>query len=328
VVDRGVNLCDFSWTDESYRRLARLHSVVWPEDTASSDWLARFDRERDAGRPITRRVMVGDDGRYVGAVETGPARWSDDPRRFELHVMVEPAARRRGVGGRLWDEGLAMAAGRADVVEGATTEDRAEAVAFLEARGCRRLARNPQSELDVATFDASRWAGLVERVIGSGVRLVALARDRAGREPVLPDLWALFRRCLSDVPGQARAVAPPFDVWRRSFDTNPDLRPETHILARCGGQLVGMTQLWGSQANPGLLYTGFTGVEVSFRRRGIATAMKIRSLQAAQRLADGIRGGLSVRTSNEESNSMLRINHALGFVEGPARLIYERRITG
>ena len=66
--------------------------------------------------------------------------------------------------------------------------------------------------------------------------------------------------------------------------------PEAHLVALDGAAVVGMTQLWASQATDALLYTGFTGVAQS-------------------------------RTGNEESNPMLGINLRLGFVPRPAFLI-------
>jgi GNAT superfamily N-acetyltransferase len=326
MVDPSLKIKEFEPSDQAYADLAVLHNAVWVEDRATASWLRRVDRERPADRPIHRVTAVGETGLWLGMVETGPARWSDDPRRYEMSVLVHPEFRRRGVGGRLWNHAMSRIRARADAVEGATTEDRVASVAFLEARGCRCLAREPQSELDVASFDASRWRDRTARLAADGVTLEALGHTAEDREPLLRPIWKVFRECLPDIPGRAEEVALPFDVWRRSFDANPDFVPEMHIIARTGGRVVGITQLWASQGDPSVLYTGFTGVARDHRQRGIATALKVRSIRAAQQTIGAVKGGLRIKTNNEESNPMLSINRALGFVEVSVRLIFERRV--
>lgn len=65
---------------------------------------------------------------------------------------------------------------------------------------------------------------------------------------------------------------------------------------------------------------GMTGVVRSHRRRGIATALKVLTLQFAQ--AAGIEW---IETSNEEHNPMLQLNIQLGFEPAAAWLDFEKR---
>jgi GNAT superfamily N-acetyltransferase len=70
-----------------------------------------------------------------------------------------------------------------------------------------------------------------------------------------------------------------------------------------------------------ILYTGFTGVLPTYRRRGIATALKVRALTYARGLLTSTGEHPLVRTGNEENNPMLQINLCLGFVELPGEVI-------
>jgi RimJ/RimL family protein N-acetyltransferase len=68
----------------------------------------------------------------------------------------------------------------------------------------------------------------------------------------------------------------------------------------------------------GELRTGMTGVRREWRRRGIALALKVRSLEFAK--AQGFR---RVVTENETNNrGMIAINDRLGFVKQPAYVHY------
>ncbi len=52
-------------------------------------------------------------------------------------------------------------------------------------------------------------------------------------------------------------------------------------MAVDGDEYVGMSNLWDDRASDAL-YTGLTGVKRSHRRRGIATALKVRAIAYAR----------------------------------------------
>jgi GNAT superfamily N-acetyltransferase len=67
-----------------------------------------------------------------------------------------------------------------------------------------------------------------------------------------------------------------------------------------------------------MLRTGLTGVRRAYRRRGLALALKVRSLAFAKE-----QGYRRVITENESNNrGMLHINEELGFVKNPAWIHY------
>ncbi|MBV7337408.1 GNAT family N-acetyltransferase [Chloroflexi bacterium TSY] len=72
-------------------------------------------------------------------------------------------------------------------------------------------------------------------------------------------------------------------------------------------EYIGLTSLWGELSSD-TLYVGMTGVKRSYRRKGIATALKLRAISYAQ--AHGIR---LLMTSNNSENPMYQINLNLGF---------------
>jgi GNAT superfamily N-acetyltransferase len=81
--------------------------------------------------------------------------------------------------------------------------------------------------------------------------------------------------------------------------------------------MTGLVKIGGQTER---LVTAITGVVPSHRRRGIATALKVTSLQQAQKL-----GTHAVKTDNEENNPMYQINRRLGFMLQPAILEFSRQ---
>ena len=94
------------------------------------------------------------------------------------------------------------------------------------------------------------------------------------------------------------------------------------IVAVKNGEYIGSTDLEVyPKTEPYKAWTGGLGVLKGFRRKGIATALKIKAIERL------IPKGISeVRTDNEENNPMYRINVALGFKPVPFSLEYMKEI--
>jgi len=83
-----------------------------------------------------------------------------------------------------------------------------------------------------------------------------------------------------------------------------------------------MSQLWLIPAQPRRLQTGLTGVSRMHRRRGLATALKVRAIAGAK---DS--GFETIRTDNEENNPMYMLNVKLGFKPIPSWLSYKNELA-
>ena len=68
-------------------------------------------------------------------------------------------------------------------------------------------------------------------------------------------------------------------------------------------------------------WTGSLGVLKEFRRKGIATALKIKAIEILVK-----KGVTELRTDNEENNPMYKINETLGFKPVPFSLEYMKKI--
>jgi len=309
----------------SYEAMARLLTAVWPEMPASARFFERMDRDRAPDAP--RRAVIRDPAdreRLLALVEWGKHPGRRDGAHFLMSLAVLPGHRRRGLGQRLLRLALDDLPRDAARLETSTSEDRPEAVAFLERRGFTVQLRTQLSELDLETFDPAPIS--IRDLEKEGLTVRSLAGDASRDEALLRSIHALQAETARDAPGGDRYELEPFDRWRAMYRDNPDFLPEGHLVALDGTRVVGMTQLWASNGTPAIVYTGFTGVARSHRRRGIATVLKVRSLGWARRLRDPEGRYPVVRTGNAETNPMLQLNLRLGFRPLPARLRMERRL--
>src|SRR5205085_2500645 len=86
---------------------------------------------------------------------------------------------------------------------------------------------------------------------------------------------------------------------------------------------VGMSYLHRDPDEPGRLLQRITAIHAEYRGRGIALALKLKTIAYAQQ-----HGFHEIRTAVESNNpSMLAINAKLGFVQGPGLVLFEKRLT-
>ena len=96
--------------------------------------------------------------------------------------------------------------------------------------------------------------------------------------------------------------------------------PEANFLALDGARLVGVSRVGRRATEPEVLNQDFTGTDPDYQGRGIALALKLRTVEYAQ-----THGFREIWTQNDTLNvPMLRINERLGFQRQPPIILYER----
>jgi RimJ/RimL family protein N-acetyltransferase len=112
------------------------------------------------------------------------------------------------------------------------------------------------------------------------------------------------------------------DELRRRWLENPEYLAAGHFLVKDGARYVAESNLFLTENPPDVLYQGITGTRGEYRGRGLALALKLRTIEYARAL-----GKREIRTWNDTLNApMLAINTNLGFVRQPAWITYEKRL--
>lgn len=315
-----ITIRPFDHSDADYTTMVDLHNTIWPEhlDTVE-EW-----KENDARRAAKlrwARFLAEVDGEAVGYAGYGQSLWMYHPRKFWVHVNVLAEHRRRGIGSALYAHVLAELEQYDPLTLFAgTREDQTGGLAFLASHGYAEVMREWESRLDPSRVDLSQYAGLDEKMARAGIEIRTVRELEADpeRDRKLYDLdWALDQ----DVPSPEPPTRVPYEEWQKVWQRS-NLLPDGWFVAVHDGRYVGTTNLWSLQATPDTLETGLTGVLRSYRRQGIATALKLRAVAYAQ--SRGIR---EVRTWNASNNvGMLSINIALGFVRQPASIDFVKHL--
>lgn len=271
-----------------------------------------WQRERNASPGTIRRRAVAFDasGRVIGYAGATWASYMPEGR-FGLRVMVEPEARRTGIGTALYEEAVRLAREEgARELESSVREEHADSRRFAEKRGFRIRRHLFGSSLDLTRFDESPFVDSLKGAEAAGFRFFTLAE--------VPDTEETRRRyydldCLTnrDIPGNDHP-APSFADWQQILYGASWFRPDCEIMAAYGEQWAGATSV-GIYPETGVAYHSYTGVHPDFRGQGLAQALKLLSIRAARRC-----GMTRIRTDNDSENGpMLAVNRKYGYVPEP-----------
>jgi GNAT superfamily N-acetyltransferase len=318
----GLIIRPFTASAADYADAVRVVNAVYPEyiDTVD-DW--RFEDANRAPHIQLRRWLADLGGVTVAYGNYSQFEGMYHPRRFGVFVAVLPDHQGQGIGAALYAE-IVSALARLEPISlrARAREDMARSMRFLSDRGFVEDMREWESRLDVAAFDPAPYAGHEAALRADGLRIASVAELLANDPGCREKLWALEVELTSDVP----QPEPHTPMTREAFDSwvfgNPNFLPDGYFVALDGVYYVGSSALWNSQADPTELYTGLTGVRRTYRRRGIALALKLRDIAYAK-----ARGVKVIKTWNEQHNhGMLSINQALGFVRQPAWISLVNRL--
>jgi GNAT superfamily N-acetyltransferase len=207
---------------------------------------------------------------------------------------VIPSHRRIGVGSAILRALEARALGDGFDVAGSSAEDEGS-LAFAESFGFREVDRQVEQVRIIRNDEPPP-------VMPAGITVTTVA-DR-------PDLWARAYDPFASEALADLATYRPITVTREQWERDWLDWPEAMFLALDGEAVVGCAGLERDDDQPDRAEHAFTAVARSWRRRGLATALKRLTLATAAR--HGIR---EVYTWTQRDNADMRaLNERLGYV--------------
>jgi GNAT superfamily N-acetyltransferase len=321
---QGFSIRPFNGSDEDYETTARVWNECFPDEPTNAETRRHHDAHRQGGF-LFERVIGELDGTPIMAGYYCEDEWSHVPGKYRVGIQVVPEYRRMGFGTAtydyIWDR-LRCRDPKPILLASYAREDDQGGLRFLEKRGYKVAQRNQFSMLDVQAFDPRPFDDVVKKAESSEVRIRNFGGLMVEDDQALHKAYEAGWEFLQDVPFPEPIQKWPFEQYLSEVQ-GPWGMPESWFMAiDPEGRYVGMSQLWKIPAQPGRLQTGLTGVARTHRRRGIATALKVRAIMGAKE-----RGFKSIRTDNEENNPMYLLNVKLGFKPIPSWLAYRNELV-
>lgn len=296
---------------QDYKSLVTIANAIYPEYRKTTEEWQRGDQLFDETRYVRLRYVAVDEEtqRVVGygSVQHNPGTFH--PQKFWLTLMVHPDWQRKGVGRTIYERLNAhLRELNAITVWTNIREDHADALVFFERRGFAEVRREWELRLPVEEVDTASFLSVLKRVQEQGIVIVTLLEEREHDRDYLRKVYELSNAILADVPMPDQWTGLSFEEFERQFNY-PGLLPEAYFIAKHGDLYIGRSDLWRLEAEPDRLYQGVTGVLREYRRKGVATALKVKAIEYTKQ-----HGYKFITTWNDSENvAMLSLNEKLGF---------------
>ncbi len=326
MTQRTLSLQFREFEPVDYRRLAEIFDAIFPERARSIEEWRFYDENLDKSKYYFKRYACQDSetGEILGFGEMWNPPWMFHPKKFSLDGWVDPKKQGRGVGSAIYDRLMQDL----QSLEGITAwlwirENMAGPIAFAEKRGFREKMRGWESTINPLQFDARGFQEYSVRASKAGIEFSTLERELREDPNCYAKLYELVQTTFRDVPFPDVPTDTPYDQWLAFEMKNPNLLPQSYMIAKDGDKYVGTSVVWRLQKEPRGLYQGLTGVLREYRGRGIAVALKLRVLDFARQ-----NGYDNIRTFNASANeAMLGINVKLGFKRDLAWITFEKNMS-
>jgi GNAT superfamily N-acetyltransferase len=301
--------------------LVDLLNLEYPDEPTTVEQQAHWERTYPQENPRLRLAVEDADGRLIGFGESLKPFWGIAPGVYNLFMVVRAERRGEGIGRDMLVrlERYAMNQG-AEKLWTDCRESQAHSRRFLERAGFSEFGIRFESAIDLSAFDPEVFASAVERVEAAGYRLTTLAELRKERPNVERELYEVHHATMRDVPLPGGFVIDvDYDQWRKQLDS-PTFDPAFYFMAMHGDRFAGLTTIELLQDGPAI--TDSTGVLREHRNRGVALALKVKSLAALK-----ANGRAEARTHNDTANpSIIHLNEKLGYTRLPGWLQWEKRL--
>lgn len=307
------------FTPDDYPAVVRLHNAENARRPASAETLQEMDVLHRMGPSAAWLRLVAEE-QFGGVIGYAEAFHSAEmaPGHFYLYTTVRQDCRNRGLGSRLLAEAerWALAHGAGEEFSSRMRSDDHASFAWANRRGYERHMDRTEAVLDLATWEAARFAGHVESVRDGGLSLSLTERPL---EADLQAMYAVEAATAPDIPGSDGMST--WEQWSARF--RPGKAPRVFAIALSGPKAVGWSVLSLPQVEGAGGHTNFTGVLREYRGRGIALALKLLTIESAR-----ARGLQFLTTTNDlENGPMLAVNAKLGYRNLPGPRLLKKSLS-
>ncbi len=304
--------------DSDYDLMVQIEDAVRPDESDSADFWREEDNE--SKKHYLKRFLAFDDGQVIGSAELVAGYWWSEPHQYFLWAAVLPHYQGRGAGKQL-HRAMCDALGDRPIhaLVASVRDDMQRGVRFVEDRGFQFMQRDAASELCLAAFDPTSVADVQTKLSQHEIEILAVDQLRQRDPHWLTKIYDLHWELVQDVPSTELRKQLTLEQWQERYVYGSQVDLSLLFVARIGEQLIGMSQLKTDSKGRAVLWSGITGVVRSWRRKGVATALKRAGIDQARR-ANIER----IVTDNEENNPMYQLNLALGFRPIPSWMTYKK----
>ena len=324
-----IEIKNFTETDEEFKELARIdnlvnHDSIDHPDDDKNDWKIR-DKSL-----IRDRLLLYDNNTLIGATYYSQGRNENNKTTFYT-LYLNPTYNNRGYRELLYNKMLEeIKKFNCNKVLTSIYDhpNYYEHKKLLLKNGFKLVQTNREYSCDIRKIDIKNYYPLIKKLEAEGIRFYDAKAEMKDQPSKFPNYYKKLEELewtyAQDfpIPDGVKHTRTPFKQWMKwQIDYYKNLYG-IEIIAVKDKEYIGATNIYFyPKAEPHKAWTGGLGVLKIFRRKGIATALKIKAIEGLLK-----KGITEIRTDNEENNPMYKINISLGFKPVPFSLEYMKKI--
>jgi len=320
-----IEIKKFNATDIEFKELARVNNLVNHDSISHPDEDKNRWKIRDKDQ-IRNRLLLYNNSILIGATYYSQGRDKNSRTTF-FTTNLDPSYNNNGYRNLLYNKMLEeVKVFNCNMVHTSIYDhpNYSEHKKLLIKNGFRLVQTNREYSCDVRKIDIEKYQPLIKKLESEGIKFYDSKEEMKDWPEHYKKLEELVWTYDQDMPmpDGIKHTRAPFEQFMKYTLVFEENAYGVEIIAVLDGEYIGSTDIsvyHKSEPNKG--WTGGLGVLKEFRRKGIATAIKIKAIERLLK-----KGVTEIRTDNEENNPMYKINVALGFNPVPFSFDYSKDI--
>ena len=325
----SLEIKKFTETDFEFKELARIDNLVnhdsidHPDDDKDS-WEIR-DRDQ-----IRNRLLLYKNNILIGAIYYSQGK--DENKRTAFYTLhLDPTYNNNGYRNLLYNKMLEeVKVFNCNLVHTSIYNhpNYEEHKKLLIKEGFKLVQTNREYSCDIRKVNTKKYYTLFKKLESEGIKFYESKKEMRDYPDKFPNHYEKLEELIwiydqdMPIPDGIKHQRPSFEQFMKYSHNFENNTYGVEIIAVLNGEYIGSTDISVyHKSEPHKGWTGGLGVLKKFRRKGIATALKIKAIEVLIK-----KGVTEVRTDNEENNPMYKINVALGFKPVPFSLDYSKKI--
>ena len=316
----------FNETDKEFSELSRIDNLINHDSISHPDDDKRRWQIRDKSL-IRDRLLLYKNKLLIGVLYYGQGR--DQNKRTTFFTLnIDPKYSTRQTQELLYDkmlEQIKLFKSTKILTSIYKHPNYDKLKKFLIYNQFKLVQTNREYTCDITKIDLKKYDSLIKKLELEGIRFYDSREEMLDFPNHYKKLEELEWTYSQDfpIPNGIEHTRPPFDHYMKLLNDYYDNNYGVDIIAVIDGKYIGSTNLEvNTKTEPHKAWTEGLGVLKEFRRKGIATALKIKAIEILLK-----KGVTEIRTDNEENNPMYKINVALGFKPVPFSLDFMKKIN-
>lgn len=320
-----IEIIKFRETDTEFQDISRVFNLV------SHDFISHPDIEKENWdlRDLsvnTDRLLLYHHNTMIGFLRYCQGR-DENKRKCFFNIFIDPKYNDKGYRQLLYNRMLDEVKNinpNAYYMEIYDHPNYKCSKNFLIKNGFVKKFSIREYSLDLQNTSLVKYDTLLKKMDDIGIKFFDSKNELSSKSDHYKKLEELCWKYSKDFPMPEGIVATrePFEQFMKEQKLFEEKQYGIEIIAVHENKYIGSTDLVVlPKSDPYKAWTGGLGVLREYRRKGIATALKIKALQKLKE-----RGIKMVRTDNEENNPMYLINVAVGFNPEPFSFEYIKEV--